>query len=76
MGDGTGTKNGCEINMGDWNGTKDGYKNDIENGVSKYRKNIILIIINIILFNYLIILINNFIYLIILFILLKKTAII
>ena len=35
MGDGTGTKNGCDINMGDGNGTNDGYKNDIENGVSK-----------------------------------------
>ena len=38
MGDGTGTKNGCDINMGDGNGTNDGYKNDIENGVSKYNK--------------------------------------
>ena len=35
MGDGTGTKNGCDINMGIWNGTKDRYKNGIENGVSK-----------------------------------------
>ena len=38
MGDGTGTKNGCDINMGDGNGTNDGYKNDIENGVSKYNE--------------------------------------
>ena len=38
MGDGTGTKNGCDINMGIWNGTKDGYNNDIENGASKYNE--------------------------------------
>jgi len=36
MGDETGAKNGCDINMR--NGTKDGYKNDIENGISKYNK--------------------------------------
>ena len=36
MGDGTGTKNGCDINMG--NGTKDGYNNDIEYGASKCNK--------------------------------------
>ena len=59
------TKNRCDINGGDGNGTKDVYNNDIENGASKYNKyriNIILIRINIILFNYLIILINNYIY--------------
>jgi len=38
MGDGTGTKNGFDINMGDGNGTKDGYNNDMEDGVSKNNK--------------------------------------
>ena len=47
MGDGTGTKNGCDIKMGDENGIKGGYNNDIENGTSKYNK----YRINIILFN-------------------------
>ena len=40
------TKNRCDINGGDGNGTKDVYNNDIENGASKYNKyriNIILI---------------------------------
>ena len=63
MGDGTGT-NGFDINMGDGNGTKDGYNNDMGDGAyksNKYRIIIILVGINIILFNFLIILINNFI---------------
>ena len=30
-----------DINMGDGNGTKDGYNNDIENGSPKYNKYII-----------------------------------
>ena len=38
MGDATGTKNGCDINMGDGNGAKGRYNNDIENGASKYNK--------------------------------------
>ena len=36
MGDGTITKNEYDINIGDGNGTKDGYNNDIENRASKY----------------------------------------
>ena len=32
------TKNRCDINGGDGNGTKDVYNNDIENGASKYNK--------------------------------------
>ena len=49
MWDATGTKNRCDINRGDGNGTKDVYNNDIENGASKYNKyriNIILIFNN------------------------------
>ena len=38
MWDATGTKNRCDINRGDGNGTKDVYNNDIENGASKYNK--------------------------------------
>ena len=38
MGDGTGTKNGFDINMGDGNWTKDGYNNDMGNWASKYNK--------------------------------------
>ena len=38
MGGVSGTKNGCDINMGDENGIKGGYNNDIENGTSKYNK--------------------------------------
>ena len=36
MRDDTGTKNGYDINMGDENGTKGRYNNDIENEASKY----------------------------------------
>ena len=36
---GTKTKNGYDNNRGNWNRTKDGYNNDIENGTPKYNKN-------------------------------------
>ena len=37
MGDVTGEKNVCNINIVNRNGAKDGYNNDLENG-SKYNK--------------------------------------